>query len=414
MRPALVAALAAVLALAPRPAAAQPALALNLTPAFETFSGTAARPDDSTVAGAFDFEHHLGATRLWYSFDGASYADEGSWASWRHGLGATWRLGGEEARTRAWAGASASLRRNGSSWSYANYTGLGAFANVETRPVTGLVLRAGYRFDARQLDDLPSLDQRQHDGFASLRANLPTRTTLIGELHLGLKDYDGDPTALVLADTPAATPLQVQQGQSGAGRGQGGAGQGQMTEQQMLVRPPVVAPAASGSGPARADLVSWMLRAAQSLADRTGLSLQYYQRVTSGDVPPALVSTPALFFDDGVYDDPFASDALAFRGSLKQAFGNGAWVEASGGWTRRDYRGQPALGLDGQPLPGGATRADRVSQASLVASIPVLTARTGSWSLALQPGWRYTDSSSNDAYYDYASHALELGLSLSY
>ncbi len=409
MRPALVAALAAVLAGAPRPAAAQPALALNLTPAFETFSGTAARPDDSTVAGAFDFEHDLGAARLWYSFDGASYADEGSWASWRHGLGATWRLGSEEARTRAWAGASASLRRNGSSWSYASFTGLGAFANVETRPVTGLVLRAGYRFDARQFDDLPSLDQRQHDGFASLRANLPTRTTLIGELHLGLKDYDGEATSSGLPATAAETPLQVQQGRAGAGNGRG-----QMTQQQMLTRPPVVPPVTSGSGPARARLTSWMLRGAQSLADRTGLALQYYQRVTSGDVPPALVSTPALFFDDGVYDDPFASDALAFRGSLKQAFGSGAWVEASGGWTRRDYRGQPALDLDGLPLPDGATRVDRVSQASLLASIPVLTARTGSWSLALQPGWRYTDSSSNDAYYDYASHALELGLSLSY
>lgn len=409
MRPALVAALATVLAAAPRPAAAQPALALDLTPAFETFSGTAPRPDDSTVAGALDFEHNLGAARLWYSFDGASYADEGSWASWRHGLGATWRLGDEEARTRAWTGASASLRRNGSSWSYANYTGLGAFANVETRPVTGLVLRAGYRFDARQFDDLQSLDQRQHDGFASLRANLPTRTTLIGELHLGLKDYDGDPTATGLPASAGETPLQVQQGRAGAGNGHG-----QMTQQQLLTRPPVVPPVTSGSGPARARLTSWMLRAAQSLADRTGLSLQYYQRVTSGDLPPALVSTPALFFDDGVYDDPFASDALAFRGALKQAFGNGAWVEASGGWTRRDYRGQPALGLDGLPLPDGATRADRVSQASLVASIPVLTARTGSWSLALQPGWRYTDSSSNDAYYDYASHAFELGLSLSY
>ncbi len=39
----------------------------------------------------------------------------------------------------------------------------------------------------------------------------------------------------------------------------------------------------------------------------------------------------------------------------------------------------------------------------------------GRWaSLALQPAWRFTDSSSNDAYYDYESHALELGLSLSY
>lgn len=400
--------LAVALLILPRAAAAQPSVALSLNPAFESFSSAVERPDDSTLAGAFDLDHQVGALRLWYSLEGASYADEGSWGSLRHGLGATYRLGPETGGPRAWLGASAALRRNGSSWSYANYGGLGAFANVELQPLSGLTLRGGYRFDTREFDELPSLNQRQHDGFASLRANLPSRTTLIGELHLGRKDYDGDPVTSLPGslETSLTLPLPVP-----AGRGQGGSGQGQ---RQMAPRPPVVPSTGTAFGPASAGQVSWLLRAAQSLADRTGLSLQYYQRETSGDVPPALVSTPALFFDDGVYDDPFASDALAYRGALKQSFASGAWIEASGAWTRRDYRAQPALDADGLALTDGATRVDRVTQASLAASIPVLTARTGAWSLALQPAWRFTDSSSNDAYYDYESHALELGLTLSY
>jgi len=55
------------------------------------------------------------------------------------------------------------------------------------------------------------------------------------------------------------------------------------------------------------------VRAAQSLGERTGLSLQYTWRTVFGSVPPVVVSTPALFFEDGVYDDPYASDASAAR-----------------------------------------------------------------------------------------------------
>ena len=54
-------------------------------------------------------------------------------------------------------------------------------------------------------------------------------------------------------------------------------------------------------------------RVAQSLGERTGLSLQATWRGTGGSVPPAVVTTPAGFFDDGVYDDPFASDLVGRR-----------------------------------------------------------------------------------------------------
>ncbi len=39
------------------------------------------RPDDLTLAAAIDLDHQVGALRLWYALDAASYADEGSWGS---------------------------------------------------------------------------------------------------------------------------------------------------------------------------------------------------------------------------------------------------------------------------------------------------------------------------------------------
>lgn len=403
---ALAASLAAAVMLA-APAGAQSALELSFHPAYESFTSEVSRPDDPALAGSIDFEHRFDRLRLWYSLDGATYADEGEWGSLKHGLGATLRLGPQQGGTRYFLGGSATLRRNGSSWSDANYDGLGAFANLEARPKSGLTLRSGYRFDARWFDQIPSLDQREHDGFVSLHANLPSRTTLIGELHVGRKDYDGDPAAPISPGT--ATGHTAQQVQAGAGRG-GADGQGQ----PLSSRSPAVPPQGAVGGPAQADRVNWLLRVAQSLADRTGLSLQYSQRLSSGDVPPALVSTPALFFDDGVYDDPFASDALVFRGALKQSFADGAWIEASGGWTRRDYRAQPALDATGLARTDGSMRTDRVSQAGLAAAVPVFGTRAGTWTVELQPSWRFTRSRSNDAYYDYSSHAVALGVSFSY
>ena len=52
---------------------------------------------------------------------------------------------------------------------------------------------------------------------------------------------------------------------------------------------------------------------AQSLGLRTGLSLEYTRRSVFGAVPPVVVTTPPVLFEDGVYDDPYASDASAAR-----------------------------------------------------------------------------------------------------
>jgi hypothetical protein len=56
------------------------------------------------------------------------------------------------------------------------------------------------------------------------------------------------------------------------------------------------------------------------LGDRTGVWGQGFVRRAVGRVPPAIVTTPAGFFDDGVYDDPFASDLDALSGGVKHLF----------------------------------------------------------------------------------------------
>jgi hypothetical protein len=164
----------------------------------------------------------------------------------------------------------------------------------------------------------------------------------------------------------------------------------------------------------RAGMVTWMARVAQSLADRTGASIQFSQRATFGRVAPLVVTTPALFFDDGVYDDPFASDARGLTAALKHVFAGGMTLEGSASRMRKDYNSVLALGSDGAASPGLALRSDNVWRAGAGWTIPVFPSRTGPIGVDLEIGYFYTQHRSNDAFYNYRSHALGLGVTVSY
>jgi hypothetical protein len=131
-------------------------------------------------------------------------------------------------------------------------------------------------------------------------------------------------------------------------------------------------------------------------------------------VPPALVTTPAGFFDDGVYDDPFASDAISGQGGLTRAFKSGAELEAAVNYADRRYTSTPALDAGGSELPGSPLRQDRVWRGAIVWSQPILGARTGKAALSVDLGYRFIASASNDAFYDYTSHGFALGFSVHY
>jgi hypothetical protein len=113
-------------------------------------------------------------------------------------------------------------------------------------------LRAGVRGDARRFGELPALDQVEGSGFVSALVNLPSHTTLIGEVFLGGKSYAGE-TVLVPAAGAEADPGT--RGGSGKGRGAGDMGPG-------------TRPAAVTAGDDRAGQLTWLVRAAQSLGER--------------------------------------------------------------------------------------------------------------------------------------------------
>jgi hypothetical protein len=384
-------------------AAAQPAMEVAIGRSFDSSSGSAVSGDGGTLAGGVQAEYWLAGerVRLFYDLDAGDYATPGDWRYLLHEGGGSFRVDPAQGRARLYFGGTAVWRDNGASWAAAGYRALGAFANFETGPTSGVTWRAGYRFDVRRFPDFTELDQQEHGLFTSVLVNLQTRTTLIGEVRIGRKSYASVASPLPVAADGSVAPVAT--GGRGAG-GRGSGGPGLRTQAVVFTSAPDQA----------AGLVTWMGRLAQSLADRTGVAVQYSERRTFGTLPPVMVVTPALFFDDGVYDDPYASNQRAAGVSIKQVFGSLGTLEGWGAWSAKHYTATPAYGLDGLPLPGAPLRTDRIWRGGAGWSVPLAPTHTGPIALDLVVHYTYTHHQSNDLLYNYRSHVIGVGTTLGF
>jgi hypothetical protein len=384
---------------------AQTSLSTSVGGSFASFSeGAAASTRRQDVAATAGFEHlfHEERGRAYYDFDGGTFDSPGDWTYFLNTAGFTYRFGADDAAARKlYLNGSFVVRRNGDAWAAADYSALGGGLNGEFHPKGHVTLRTGYRADYRSFSDMTALTQLEQRVFASALANFQTKTTLIAEVNVGAKLYDGqvmlEPLVVAAPDTGAV-----------AARGRG-MGMGPSLRASGTYYLPQ-----SQSQDGTAGLVSGLFRVAQSITDRTGVHGQVAFRQTFGAVPPALVTTPAGFFDDGVYDDPFASDAISGQGGVTRAFASGAEIEATVNYADRRYTSTPALDATGSELPGSPLRHDRVWRGAAVWSQPVFGSRTGRAELSVDVGYRVLASQSNDAFYDYTSHGFALGFSIRY
>lgn len=386
---------------------------------------TTANDANSAPAGTLSLEQYALADRLrlFYVFDGGTYSSEGDWHYLQHTGGVSYRFPLGQ-RSALYVGGTAALRANGDSWSTANYRAGGLFGNVEREFGRGAV-RAGVRADRRVFADQPDLDHWETGVFASMRLTFQTRTTLIGEVSLGWKRFDHgalwlDITAPATDHVPAAGSVPVPGGTPGSqGNGFGGHGNaggpgGAMTAAGQWLRPAILtASALATAGGERARQVTVYGRLAQSLADRLALTLEAARRDAAGAVAPALVTTPEMLIDDGVYDDPYASDATVLRVGLKRVFDGGRAIDGGLAHWSKSYGATPAFDLAGGTLPG-QWREDAVWRAEASWREPLAPGRTGNLDLAVIGSYTFMDSGSNDTFYTYRSHRVRAMLSVGF
>lgn len=407
----IIALAAAWLLLSSGAAVAQPSFAVTFGGTLDSFTPSAAATESrQNLSGAVNLEHVFAKDRARVAYDlgAGDYDSPGNWSFLQHNASLSYQFGGTEPTDRKlFFNASMVARANGDAWTSAEYAGVGGGVNAEFHPGAATTIRAGYRGDYRRFDDLSALTQFEHRAFVSLLGSFASRTTLVAEVQVGAKQYDG----AIVSET-GTTEITVTPGSMGNGRyGQGVVTNAGTSSSSHVVSVPVYA---TTNTDGTAGLFMGLARVAQSLTDRTGVHVQTTVRRTFGSVTPLLVTTPAGFFEDGIYDDPFASNGVFVQAGLRRAFSNGAEFSATGWWADKDYTSIGAQGADGLSLVTGDLRADRVAIGQVTWSQPLLKTSGGATLLSADASYRFMRHESNDAFYNYRSHAVGISLTASY
>jgi hypothetical protein len=267
-------------------------------------------------------------------------------------------------------GAAAFWRSNSGGWADAGFRGVNLQSTIE-RTVSRVTFTAAYNLYLRTFPEAAALNQQEHDGYVRALVNLQSRTTLVGVASSGWKRYDGDLTEMIR-------------------------GRGRSTISYTSV-----------SQPATRTRWTWSARIAQSLDDRTGVWIEHEQRRANGDTPPALVWTPPLFYEDGVYDDPYVVEARTWRAGARHVFARGDELAVRINHSVRDFDGLSVLDDAGTPITG---RSDTLWRNGLDAEIVLRS--THALDLILLAGYGYVHNTSIDPAETYRSHIGSIGLSI--
>ena len=368
------------------PALAQPTGAVTFAFPLQTTTDAAGAAETAgIVSGAGSIEHWFAQDRgrIFYYGSLDRFRTTEAFDTWLHNAGGvrTFDVGQNSINT----GAALFWRHNSGGWADAGFRGFNVQSTFD-RTFSRGTLSAAYNLYHRNFTDAPELTQLEHLGHVRALTNLPTRTTLVGTVAAGRKRYDG--AAVATLETPAALDLA-------RGRGRG----------TVLHLVPVTVDAAT-SEPSVRTLWTWNARIAQSLDDRTGVWLEREERRASGDAPPALVWTPPLFYDDGVYDDPYVIEARTWRAGARRAFARGdeltVWIDRSG----RNYDGLYVVNDAGTPP---TLRSDTLLRSGIDASIVLRS--LPAVDVILLSGYSYVQNVSNDQAESYRSHIGSIGLS---
>lgn len=331
------------------------------------------------LGAGLSVEHLFAAERgrVFYDMEMDTFGADEALRTWLHNAGAMVTFG-SEARALD-LGGSFFWRANEGLWADAGFKGVNLLASGRLRPVTGLTLATSYALYARSFADQPALDQIEHYGAARLLANLQTRTTVAAVVTIGQKRYDGRELVVVLPEIPEVD-LTLH-----GGRG---------WRQGLFVPSRIEEVGEAGT---RHEW-SWAARVAQSLDDRTGVWIEREERRTGGDLPPAIVWTPPLFYEDGVYDDPYVIEAKTWRAGAKHVFARGHEVSGWASYSDRSYAGLP--------------REDTLTRAGVELLAPLVNGRSAA--LDLVGRYSFFRNSSSEPLEAYRAHQVSAGLRVAF
>jgi hypothetical protein len=337
------------------------------------FSNYAALPDYYSFFTAALHHDRLGeksGLRLYYNGSYTAFKNYSERNTHSHELGLAWYTLLGEAENRIDAGVNAGTRLHSESYQWYMQEQFQAYMAVKYIIKPHWFTYLGVTLNSLRYPELVPFSQVRSLLYARSSWFLPTGTTLITEADLMQKAYTGSASALQQAYTEVQT-----------------AGEGRST--QLL----------------------WLLRVAQGVSSRIGLSAEFQLRHNFASASRYLGNAEGYYFsDEELFEDYFAwhghSLQLGYRHELPWDMN----LTLSGRSEERIYDERLAADLLGNPFPDGRLRED-VRTLFSVEWQKELRVNSAASPLTIELGWSWLKNSSNDLYYTYRSASWGMGLS---
>lgn len=302
---------------------------------------------------------------LYYTGDTRIFTEYDDLFNHVHLLGMSYMWKAHEDRL-FYTGLATSTRRNRSVYQYRNYVQGGGHVAGKLYLQPEFLLRLGYQLRLREYDYMPDFSFAEQVAYARLSRFLPTQTTLLGGVKIGLKTFTHSESV-----ASSDSDLQPRAG-------------GKRSLAQLMLR----------------------LKIAQTLTTGIGLQVEYQQRLnlTSGN----RYVDRDYNSDEELFDDHYSHEGGEWRSALKYVRNKDLRISVTGRSVREHYDLQPALDLDG--IPVGAMRQDRRN--SVLFEAVKIFPLSGSWvrDVQLHLGWYYADIDSNDPYYHTEGQTYSVGV----
>ncbi|MDZ7317730.1 MAG: hypothetical protein ONB11_01135 [candidate division KSB1 bacterium] len=260
-------------------------------------------------------------------------------------------------------------------------------------------LQAGYQFRQRVYWDLSELTYSEQTAFLTIKHFFPTRTTVIGQLNWGYKQFARTATAdrMVVTTNP------------NSGRGHGYRyGKGQ----QMFHRDSTVT--AYNLSAATASQLRLNVLLAQSIFATTGISLQYQRQLALSQDNRYLLGVDYFYYqNDDLFDDPYSFESHEWEAMLTQMLPWSITMKLAAFQVDKNYFYSITPDSAATAEMNVTQRQD--SQVGLgMTLMKRATLRHLPKGLTIYCSVNYLSNRSNDPYFDYRGFVADAGCSFSF
>lgn len=273
-------------------------------------------------------------------------------------------------------GSSAQLRRNKGDYIYYNKDEYVFYALFRYEPRLTDSYTFGLNIEKNKFREFTAIDNLEYRFWGRYQKFFKSRLSLSGEVGFGVKDYVNQSKPEFFGYSPGMMGMEPR-----------------FVEESVLAR-----------------LFSASFNIGKSITSRTGMNIRCGGQWYIGDPIEAYEEGIYYYTENDLYDDPYSYENKYAGINLTRLMGLGFQGKIGAEYHHKDYRGTPALDMDGN-MVGDFRKDERINYSFMLTK----TLYTG-WKLPntidLFGRFLIRSNASNDPYYDYSDNIGMVGISI--